>query len=233
MNCIVIDDEPLARVGMKELISNFSVLNQVGEFNNTSNADRFLNDNKVDLIFLDIEIPGVDGLEFAKTIAPEILIIFTTAYKEYAVESYAFNAIDYLLKPILLSRFEKSVTKATKIHQLLSLKKSEVKNITKEYVFIKADRRYYKVLFQKILYIEGLKDYVVIHTDNDKIITAMNLKTIHQKLPQDKFIRVSKSYIVNSIAIESFDRHTVFIQKNEIPIGSVYQEAFFKQYLGE
>lgn len=233
MNCIVIDDEPLARVGMKELISHFPDLNLLADFNHTTSADKFLNENKVDLVFLDIEIPGVNGLEFAKTISKQTMIIFTTAYKEYAVESYGLNAIDYLLKPIALSRFEQSIKKASKVHQLLSLKKSKVENITKEYIFIKADRRYYKILFDKILYIQGLKDYVIIYTKTDKIITAMNLKTIHQELPKKEFVRVSKSYIVNLSAIESFDKRTIFIQDNQIPIGHKYQENFHIKYLGE
>ncbi|MFD0762829.1 LytR/AlgR family response regulator transcription factor [Lutibacter aestuarii] len=233
MNCIIVDDEPLAREGMVDLVKTQGELLLKGTFNNAIKANEFLKNNSIDLIFLDIEMPGVNGLEFAKNIPEKTLVIFTTAYKEYAIESYAVDAVDYLLKPILYENFERAVNKALSFNKLLLNVDSEIENITKDFLFIKAERRYYKILFNKILFIEGLKDYVVLYTENDKIITAMNLKTIHTKLPKTSFIRVSKSYIVNEVAIESFDNHTIYIKDYEIPIGKLYQENFHKQYLNK
>lgn len=232
MNCIVVDDEPLARQGMIDLIETQDDLFLLGSFNNALKAEKCMVENTVDLIFLDIEMPRVNGMDFAKTISNKTMIIFTTAYKEYAADSYNIDAIDYLLKPILLSRFTKAVAKAFTYYQLLSSGNGTVEKISKNFIFIKADRRYYKILFDKIFYIEALKDYVIIHTHNDKVITAMNLKTIHDKLPKNIFIRVSKSYVVNEAAITSFDNHTIYINDNEIPIGKVYQQDFINQYLG-
>lgn len=231
MNCIIVDDEPLAREGMVDLVKTQDNLLLKGSFNNAIKAEEFLMNNNVDLIFLDIEMPGVNGLEFAKSIPEKTLIVFTTAYKEYAFDSYTVDAVDYLLKPILQEHFQRAVNKAFAFHKLLLNVESKIENVTKDFLLIKSERRYYKILFDKILFIEGLKDYVVLFTKNDKVITAMNLKTIHTKLSKEKFIRVSKSYIVNGAAIESFDNHTIYIRDYEIPIGNVYQENFYKQYL--
>lgn len=233
MNCIVIDDEPLAREAIQDLIETQTKLTFVGSFNNAIKAEKFMVENEVDLIFLDIEMPRINGLEFAKKISKNTMVIFTTAYKEYALESYNLDAIDYLLKPVLPARFEKAIEKAFAFYKLLNSENGIVEKLTQNFIFIKAERKYYKILFEKILYIEALKDYVIIHTLRDKVITAMNLKTIHSKLPNDIFIRVSKSYIVNESAIECFDNNTIYINENEIPIGKVYQENFYNQYLNE
>lgn len=233
MNCIVIDDEPLAREAIQDLIEGQKNLTFIGSFNNAIKAEKFMTENEVDLIFLDIEMPRISGLEFAKKIGENTMVIFTTAYKEYALESYNLDAIDYLLKPVLPARFEKAVEKAFAFYKLLNSENGIVEKLTQNFIFIKAERKYYKILFEKILYIEALKDYVIIHTIRDKVITAMNLKTIHSKLPKDIFIRVSKSYIVNESAIECFDNNTIYINENEIPIGKVYQENFYNQYLNE
>jgi len=233
MNCIVIDDEPLAREAIQDLIEGQKNLTFIGSFNNAIKAEKFMTENEVDLIFLDIEMPRINGLEFAKKISKNTMVIFTTAHKEYALESYNLNAIDYLLKPVLPTRFEKAVEKAFTYYKLLKSENGIVEKLTQNFIFIKAERKYYKILFEKILYIEALKDYVIIHTFRDKVITAMNLKTIHSKLPKDIFIRVSKSYIVNESAIECFDNNTIYINENEIPIGKVYQENFYNQYLNE
>lgn len=234
MNCIIVDDEPLARAEMQSLILEVSKINIVGTFSNAPAALEFLKTNVVNLIFLDIEMPLVTGLEFAKMLPKDCLIIFTTAYSQYALKSYELDAIDYLLKPIEKPRLEKAIGKAILYHQLLS--QDTVKNTfasnTKEFLFIKADRRFYKLNFDEIKFIEGLKDYVVIHTKTQKLITAMNLKTIHQKLPPEIFCRVSKSFVVNLNSIDSFDNHTIFIDESEIPLGEVYKSDFFTAYSG-
>jgi len=234
MNCIIIDDEPLARAEMQSLINEVSQLEILGKFSNAPAAIEFLKTNEVDLIFLDIEMPLVTGLEFAEMLPKQTLIIFTTAYSQYALKSYELEAVDYLLKPIDKQRLEKAIEKAVLYKELLSREtvKNTVESNTTDFLFIKADRRYYKINFSEIKFIEGLKDYVVIHTQSQKLITAMNLKTIHQKISEDIFLRVSKSYVVNINFIDSFDNHNIYINDAEIPLGEVYRSAFFTRYSG-
>lgn len=234
MNCIIVDDEPLARGEMRSLINETSKIDILGEFSNAPSALDFLKDNDVDLIFLDIEMPMVTGLEFAEMLPKRSLIIFTTAYSQYALKSYELEAVDYLLKPIDPQRLEKAINKAVLYTKLLSNDtiKNTVESNTADFLFIKADRRFYKINFADIKFIEGLKDYVVIHTKQQKLITAMNLKTIHQKVSGENFIRVSKSYVVNADYIDSFDNHNIYIEEAEIPIGEVYKADFFTKYAG-
>ena len=234
MTCIIVDDEPLARDEMQSLIQEVSQLEIVGKFSNAPAALDFLKSQEVDLIFLDIEMPIVTGLEFAECIPRQTLIIFTTAYSQYALKSYELDAIDYLLKPVEKARVEKAINKAITYKKLLTdtTETSTVESNTDDHLFIKADRKYYKVNFKDIRYIEGLKDYVVIYTQSQKLFTAMNLKTIHQKIPAGIFLRVSKSYVVNRDYIESFDNHTVYIGESEIPLGEVYKKELFEKYMG-
>ena len=234
MNCIIIDDEPLARAEMRSLIKEASTIEILGDFSNALTALEFLKTNDIDLIFLDIEMPLVTGLEFAEQLPKQSLIIFTTAYSQYALKSYELDAIDYLLKPIEKHRLEKAIQKAELYNQLLSQStvKNTIESNTNDFLFIKSDRRFYKLNFEEIKFIEGLKDYVVIHTKTQKLITAMNLKTTHLKLPAEKFLRVSKSYVVNINFIDSFDNHNVYIDESEIPLGEVFRAEFFRVYSG-
>ena len=234
MNCIIIDDEPLARAEMQSLIKEVSNIEILGDFSNALTALEFLKTNDVDLIFLDIEMPLVTGLEFAEQLPKQSLIIFTTAYSQYALKSYELDAIDYLLKPIEKHRLEKAIQKAELYNQLLSQStiKNTIESNTNDFLFIKSDRRFYKLNFDEIKFIEGLKDYVVIHTKTQKLITAMNLKTTHQKLPAQNFLRVSKSYVVNINFIDSFDNHNIFVDESEIPLGEVFRAEFFRVYSG-
>lgn len=234
MNCIIIDDEPLARAEMRSLIKEASTIEILGDFSNALTALEFLKTKDVDLIFLDIEMPLVTGLEFAEQLPKQSLIIFTTAYSQYALKSYELDAIDYLLKPIEKHRLEKAIQKAELYNQLLSQStiKNTIESNTNDFLFIKSDRRFYKLNFEEIKFIEGLKDYVVIHTKTQKLITAMNLKTTHQKLPAQNFLRVSKSYVVNINFIDSFDNHNIFVDESEIPLGEVFRAEFFRVYSG-
>lgn len=232
MNCIVVDDEPLAREEMMSLIEEISELKIIGNFSNAPAAMDFLKSNQVDLIFLDIQMPEVTGIEFAQQLGQQTLIIFSTAFSNYAVQSYDLDAIDYLLKPIDKPRLEKAIQKAITYQNLLSEStlKNSVESSDKEFLLIKSDRRFYKIKFEDVKFIEGLKDYVVIHTTTQKLITAMNLKTIHQKIISQSFMRVSKSYIVNFNYIQSFDNHTIYIDDSEIPLGEIFKSEFFAKY---
>jgi DNA-binding LytR/AlgR family response regulator len=233
MNCIIVDDEPLAREAIVMLIEKTQNLVLLGSFNSASTASKYMLDNTVDLVFLDIQMPGTNGIEFAKTIAQETFVIFTTAFSEFATDSYEVDAIDYLIKPVKLERFQKAVDKAQTYSKLLKADYSNnnIENIADDYFFVKADRKIFKIYFNDILFIEGLKDYVVMHTENQKVITAMNIKTIHEQLPKNMFVRVSKSYIINAKKIDSVDNNTVYIGKNEIPIGNIYRDFFFDEYV--
>jgi DNA-binding LytR/AlgR family response regulator len=232
MKIIIVDDEPLAREGLLMALKDIADITVAGSFNSAKKAAQFLLDNQVDLVFLDIHMPGMNGLEFAASVPKETLVIFTTAYSQYALDSYEVNAIDYLLKPIEKERLETAVGKALIYHTLLQLR-GTTERIGKDFLLIKAERRYHKIFFDNILYIEGLKDYVVIYTETGKIATAMNLKTVHSHLNTEVFCRVSKSYLVNFNHINSFDNHTIYIRQAEVPIGDVYRKAFLEAYLGK
>lgn len=233
MNCIIVDDEPIARQGIEKLLKNFPNLTLTRSFENADVASGFMKENTVDLIFLDIQMPGLNGLEFAKQIGDTTLIIFTTAFAEFALDSYEVDAVDYLVKPIQAARFEKAVEKAVSYHKMLlnEEKNTLIDRIESEFMFVKSDRRYFKVIFKDVLFIEGLKDYVIIHTKNQKLITHSNLKNVHTLLPQSNFIRVNRSYIVNKDRIDSFSNNDVFIGENEISIGNFYRDSFLEEVM--
>lgn len=235
MTCIIVDDEPLAREGIQLLIAKTKELSLLGSFSNAPAAARFMDDNQVDLVFLDIQMPGTNGIEFARTISAQTLVIFTTAFTEYAMDSYEVEAIDYLLKPIQFERFQKAIIKAAAYHNLLEGDHSDgqIESIAGDYFFVKADRKIFKIYFKDILFIEGLKDYVVLHTPEQKLITAMNIKTIHEQLPRNSFVRISKSYVINVQQISSFDNNTVYINKHEIAIGNTYRSYFFDEFVAK
>ena len=233
MNCIIVDDEPLAREGIRLLVDKTKELVLLNSFSNANAAGKFLAENPVDLVFLDIRMPGVNGIDFAKTISPKTLIIFTTAYTEFALDSYEVDAADYLIKPIKPERFQIAVDKVISYRQLLeaAVPDNKIEKGTEDYFFIKADRKFFKVWFRDILFVEGLKDYVVLYTEEQKIMTAMNIKTIHDQLPQTIFARVSKSFIINVKKIDSFDNNTIFVRQHEIPIGNAYRSYFFDEFV--
>ncbi|MDL2282676.1 LytTR family DNA-binding domain-containing protein [Parabacteroides sp. OttesenSCG-928-G06] len=228
MNCIIVDDEPLAREAVEILIRRNGTLHLLGSFNSAETASEFMKEHPVDLIFLDVQMPHINGLEFARSIARNTLIIFTTAYTEYALDSYEVEAIDYLIKPIKFERFQKAVAKAISYHSLLNTEEKEnVGDIEADFILVKSERKYHKVCFSDIYFIEGLKDYVIIHIEKERIITKMNLKNIHEKLPGKQFFRINKSYIVNLQHIDSFDNNDAYIKNHVVAIGNTYREAFF------
>jgi len=233
MNCIIVDDEPLAREGIRLLVAKTKELVLLNSFSNGNAAGKFLEENTVGLVFLDIRMPGISGIDFARAISSQTLVIFTTAYTEFALDSYEVDAIDYLIKPIKPERFQKAVAKALSYSQLLeaAVPDSNIEKGTEDYFFVKADRKFFKVWFKDILFVEGLKDYVILHTEEQKIMTAMNIKTIHDQIPRDIFARVSKSFIINVKKINSFDNNTIFIGQSEIPIGNAYRSYFFDEFV--
>lgn len=232
MKCILIDDEPLAREGLKNILSNVASVELLESFSNALDASDFLLHNQVDLVFLDIEMASLNGLDFAKSLVYKPLIIFITAYPQYALDSFEVDAIDYLVKPIRVERLLKAINKAGSYLSLLHQKaKDDEVTIGDNYVFVKAERRFVKLFFHEILFIEGLKDYVIIHVENSRVLTAMNIKTILARLPGKLFARISKSFIVNTSHISSADSNAVYIKDEEIAIGDNYRDTFFKDFI--
>ncbi|WP_308756581.1 LytTR family DNA-binding domain-containing protein [uncultured Bacteroides sp.] len=232
MKCIIVDDEPIARKGIKKLVDQISQLELLGDFSSAETASEFIQTTTVDLIFLDIQMPGINGIEFARSISRHTLIIFTTAYSEYALDSYEVDAVAYLVKPIDPAKFRKAVDKAITYHSLLLEEETKsVENVEDGCIFVKSDRRYFKVNLKDILFIEGLKDYVIIQMEGQRIITRMNIKSIHELLPQSTFLRINRSYIINRHHIDSFDNNDVFIKNHEVAIGNSYRDAFFVELM--
>ena len=234
MKCIIIDDEPLAREGMQLHVKNMPQLQLMGSFSNPLDAALTLQQGSIDLVFLDINMPEMNGLDFVKTLVHTPMIIFATAYPQYALDSYELDTVDYLLKPIRFDRFVKAVNKAQNYMDLLQSKDlttNQIESVSQEFIFIKADRKFFKIYFKDILHIEGLKDYVILHTLERKVITAMNLKTIFDQLPPSIFARISKSYIVNTAHIISFDAFSVYLKNAELPIGNTFKDDFFRDYV--
>ncbi|MBR5983249.1 MAG: response regulator transcription factor [Bacteroidales bacterium] len=225
MKCIIVDDEPLAREGMRMNIEELDNLELVGEFASAAEASKFLLKNKVDLMFLDVEMPGTNGIDFLKNLDNPPMVILTTAYPQYAVEAYELDVVDYLVKPIKFERFVRSVAKADEIMKM-SASPCIFDAYEDKFIFIKSDRKYVKVNFDDLLFIEGLKDYVIIHATHGKYMTAMNVKTIFNKLPENIFFRVSKSYIVNVNHIDDIDGAYINIKGNQVPIGRSYRDSF-------
>ena len=233
MRTIIIDDEPLALDVLESHIQKIPELELVAKCSNALEAGELLRKEKIDLMFLDIQMPQLTGTEFLKSLQHPPMVIFTTAYPNYAVEGFELNAMDYLLKPISFERFVKAVNKALE-HQALESKQGEEKEEedNDDFVFVKADKKLIKVYYKDILYIEGLKDYVIIYTSSDKIITLQTMKNLETKLPLNTFKRIHRSYIVNLDKIQAVIGNMVEILQKEqsklLPIGKNYREEILK-----
>lgn len=219
---IVIEDEPFARRGLVKLLKDYDFLDCMGMYSNTEDARMIMETQDLDLIFLDIHLPEESGLEFAKQIPASIQVIFTTAYPNYALESYDLNALDYLLKPIAEDRLKKALDKAINYFQNKASDRQAVQPT--DHIFVKSDRKLFRLALDEIQYIEAMKDYVMIHTKDKKLMVAMNIKTILNKLPSMDFVRVNKSFVVNLKKIESVDNHWVTVAGFEMPLGASFKE---------
>ncbi|MBC8151396.1 MAG: response regulator transcription factor [Bacteroidetes bacterium] len=227
MTCLLVDDEPLARQGLQLLIAETPQLTVAGEAESADQAAAFLDQQPVDVLFLDIDMPGVSGLSLLKTLPRLPITILTTAYPQFALDGYELNVTDYLLKPIRLDRFLKAVQKAVQQLQLQQ-KDSAMAPIT---LFVKTGRSYVPVKITDIQYIEGLKDYVLIHTSTDRLLTALTLKQLEASLPPTHFRRVNKSCIINVAHIQRVETDLLVVAKREITIGDRYRTAFFQKVI--
>ncbi|MBI9034305.1 MAG: response regulator transcription factor [Bacteroidales bacterium] len=233
IKCLIIDDEQPARELLENYVGRIALLELVGCFKNPLEALIIMQSQIIDLVFLDIQMPELTGIEFLNSIPNKPQVIFTTAYQQYAIEGYELNVIDYLLKPIAFERFLKGVNKATQ--QISLLRKTETLTSlhhdpidkTPEHIIIKADHRIYKVHHQDILYIEGLKEYVAFHTNTQKIVAYKSLKSLEEELPRT-FLRIHKSFIVNTEKVKSLYGNQLEIDDKMIPIGMSYKEKVVK-----
>ena len=232
MKCLIIDDEPLAQQIVEDYIKMIPFLELEQKCDSVFDAISVMQKTQVDLIFLDIHLPNISGIEFIKTLDKCPMFIFTTAYSEYAIEAFELNAIDYLLKPISFPRFFKAVNKANSLH--LSMGKTPIAEklddpvIDQEYILVKSDYKSIKIKLNKILYIEGLKDYVKIYLEEEEkpVITLNSLKRMSETLPVSHFLRVHKSFIINSRRIKSVTKNRIIIHDRWIPIGDSYKSNF-------
>jgi len=227
IKCLVVDDEPPAREILKQHIAGVDALELAGTCVNAVEAISFLKDHPVDLIFLDIQMPQLLGTNFIRILKSPPKVIFTTAFRKYAIEGFELDAVDYLLKPISFERFLKSINKVMQINFPVDHSSSPLKENHKEaassFLYFRADRKMVKVFFNDILFIEALKDYIKIVTPNKIIITKYVLTTLAELLPADEFLRIHKSYIVAINKIESFNADSIQIAKHELPIGRLYK----------
>lgn len=225
MNVIIVDDEPLAQEVLETYVSKFPALNLIAKCSNAVEAFDVLNKNNIDLMFLDIQMPQISGIDFLKTLPNPPQVILTTAYSEYAMDGYELNVVDYLLKPISLDRFAKAVNKAVAKELQENEPSLPASTETADYIFVKADKKLIKIRFDQINYIEGLKDYVILHTPNGRVVTLQTMKSLEIKLPSDIFMRVHRSFIVNLANISIIEGNTVQIEKKIIPIGKNYKDV--------
>ncbi|PZX93616.1 DNA-binding response regulator [Flavobacterium aquariorum] len=218
--CIIIDDEPLARELISAHLINFENFELVNSFENALKAYTFLEKNTVDLIFLDIEMPLLKGNDFLKKLKNPPKVIFTTAYREYALEGYELNVIDYLLKPITFDRFFASIEK---FKQLL-IPKNEGESIKENHIFVNSGCKNIKIVFDEILYVESLKDYITIHLENGKFHHIKQNISVFEKTLDSNFVRIHRSFIIQTKKLTSYSKNEVEINAVEIPIGNSYKE---------
>ncbi|MFD2934884.1 LytR/AlgR family response regulator transcription factor [Spirosoma flavum] len=234
INCVIVDDEPLAREGLASYVREVDFLHLIGTCEHPLELINVLDQQPTDLIFLDIQMPKMSGIDFLKIVKSPPMVIITTAYPSFALEGFQLNVLDYLLKPITFERFFKSATKAKEYHRLVSQSTSPAHQKVEswpDYVFIKCGNKYEKLYFETILFIEGMQNYVTIFTDKGKYVTLLNMKDLEQNLMSYSFIRVHKSYMVSSRKIDGIDGNDILIQSHRIPISRNYRDQVMNNVL--
>jgi DNA-binding LytR/AlgR family response regulator len=230
ISCIIIDDEPLARKGLKEYIDDVDFLQLEAAFDNPLKATKLVSEGNIQLLFLDIQMPKLSGLEFFKTLNPAPPVIFTTAFPQYALDGFELNALDYLVKPISFDRFYKAALRAKEYYEVRAENSKAVPG-QDEYFFIKADNKLVKIVFDEVLFAEALQNYVCIQTTTKKYITYLTFKSIEDYLPANRFIRTHKSYIVAASKIDSIDGSEIKIGSHTIPISRNSKEEVMEKLL--
>lgn len=227
IRCIAVDDEPLALDLLEDNIKQVLFLSLVKKCRNAFEAAEVMQKEQIDLIFLDIQMPGITGLQFLKSLPSKPMVIFITAYRKYALEGFDLDVIDYLVKPVAFERFVKAVNKAAEYHRLKTGKQAEEE---KEHIFVHSEYSLVKIALDQITHIEGLKDYIKIYHKNavKPVITRLSLKQMEETLPSNKFIRIHKSFIISIDKIRSIRNNRILLEDKELPLSEYYREAFFK-----
>ena len=228
INCIAVDDEPLALELLADNISRVPFLRLVAKCQDAFEAARELQQQQVDLVFIDIQMPGLTGLQFIESLVQKPMVILITAYKQYALDSYNLQVVDYLVKPVAMDRFLKACNKAFELHQLRQAGRQPAPvSQQQDFLFVNADYSLVKIMFDDILWVEGLRDYVKIHLQNNSkpVISRMSIKSLEDSLPVEGFLRIHKSYIVSVNAITAVRRNSVFMNEHELPVGDTYRVA--------
>jgi DNA-binding LytR/AlgR family response regulator len=227
MKCIIVDDERLAQQVIENHLQRSGRFELAGVCSNVQEAKAILDKEDIGIMFLDIQLPGITGLQFLKTLTDPPLVVLTTAYPEYALESYEYNVVDYLLKPISFDRFSKAVDKIVEGNiSAGSLKESS--EIKSDHIFIKSGSKFFRINFSEIIFIEGMKDYLKIHTNTGTLVTHQTMQEMEELLPSKQFIRIHRSYIVAIPQIKSIYGNAVETSKGEISIGTSYKEHVMK-----
>lgn len=230
LKTLIVDDEPLARKGMAEYTNEVPFLDLVGQCGGAAQASTFLANGQIDLLLLDIQMPRLTGVEFLKTLSKPPMTIFTTAHTEYALEGYALDVIDYLVKPIPFDRFLKAVQKAFDFHQM-NMGKSREHHA--EYFFVKTQGRFERIYFTDVLFVESMQNYVIIHLPTAKHIVYMTLAAIQDQMPADQFVKVHKSFIVAAGKVTSIDNNELLINQHRIPISRTLRDEVVKRIMGD
>ena len=230
MNCIAVDDEPLALKLLEDNISKVPYLKLVAQCSDAFEATKALQENAVDLMFIDIQMPGLSGLQFVKSLAKKPIIIFLTAYKQYALDAFDLDVVDYLVKPVALDRFMKACNKAKELYDLKNSKTQTPTAPAADYFFQHVDYSMVKIMFSDILWIEGLRDYIKIHLKNSNkpLVIRNTIKSIENDLPSNKFVRIHKSFIISIDNITSIKKSSVFIKDMELPVGDTFRDVIDK-----
>lgn len=218
MTCIIVDDEPLAQEILEEYIKKVPQLQLLATLESGLEAIRFVKDHTVDLVFLDIQMPDITGIQTAGLLDSNTKVIFTTAYHEYAVEGFELEAVDYLLKPISFERFLKAIQRLEH-----SENENQPKTTVEDYIFVKAEYKIKKIRFDDILYIEGMKDYLRIVTTHEKVMTLLSFARLMPKLPSNRFLRIHKSYVISLAAIDSIEKGNIRIGETTLPVSETYK----------
>jgi len=224
INCIIVDDEPIARGILESYLQKINQINLIKSCKNVQEAFEVLNTNTVDLILLDINMPDISGLTLAKAIDKKTKVIFTTAYREYAIEGFDLQAVDYLLKPISFERFLQAINKFFDLKSNVK-KKMTTNSSSSEFIFVRADRKMQKINFDEVLYIESLSDYIKIFTTDKMVVTRETITNIEAKLPNHSFLRIHRSYIIALKFIKSYTNEFVEINNKALPISRTYKKS--------
>ena len=225
LRCIIVDDEPIARKILQEFVEQVPFLEPAGQFENALKAEAFVQYNKVDIMFLDIEMPKRSGLDYLKQSAVKPLVILSTAFPQYALEGYELDIIDYLLKPVAFPRFLKAVQKAK---EYADLRDATTPTTLPSWIFVRSDKRIEKIELRDILYIESLGNYVNIYTDNKKILAYLTLKGLEGQLPALEFIKVHQSFLVNCSRIDAIEGNTIRMKDKTLPVSRNYRDALMQ-----